>query len=85
MTRYFHEAVFQCPADNCGCCWVEDRTDNVAFPYYDATGMKAVTEECPECKTEEVWGEILSTEDLDFDANRSAAIAEGRSDQENGR
>ena len=40
MTMYIHEALFQCPVDNCGLEWDEDRTDAVDFPYYDATALR---------------------------------------------
>ena len=84
MTIFLHEAVFQCLAVNCGECWEEDFTDLVEFPYYDMTGTKACSK-CPECKTLNVSGEVISTEDLGFDSMRMAGIAEGRSDEESER
>ena len=78
--RYIHEALFTCPNEECNNQWEEDVTDDVDFPYYDCSGLEAVTKECPECRHKNIWGEVLSTEDLDWNANQSAAIAEGRED-----
>lgn len=87
MTRFKHEACYQCPADNCGECWTEIVTSDVHMdlPERDCSGMPVKAEACPLCGHMDIDGEILSEEDLDYDENMRASVVEGRADEESER
>lgn len=85
MSRFEHEALYQCNNEDCSCTWVDNMTGAVDFPELDYTGDKMTAPECPECRTKFIPGVMISTEDLDFEENMRASVIEGRADTENGR